>query len=74
MTLQKAIEILTLNINQDAHKMPPDVKDSLAFAIKALYLVQAYHPDIDLSKPLPELSAPLRPGQAAEAVQPLTTE
>ena len=38
MDIEKAIEILQLNLNEGGPKMPADVRDALIMAIKALRL------------------------------------
>lgn len=40
MTLDKAIQIIKLNINQRTPKMPPDVLDALKLSVEAMERVQ----------------------------------
>jgi len=42
MKLEKAIEILDLNIRQRNHRMPPDVFDALKLGKEALKRIQQY--------------------------------
>jgi len=55
MTLDKAIEILDLNVRQRSPQMPPDVKDALKLSIEALKLieVQRFHKELGMYSFLP---------------------
>lgn len=57
ITLDKAREILKLNLHEAGPKMPPDVKDALSLAIAAIEAIQDYRSGVDT-----ELDAPL-PGE-----------
>jgi len=45
MSLEKAIELLDLNLKVAGKSMPPDVKDALALAIAALHSILAQRQD-----------------------------
>ena len=38
--MSKAIEVLDLNVREDRHKMPPDVRASLNLAINCMKTIQ----------------------------------
>jgi len=57
ITLEKAIEVLELNLNEAGKKMPPDVKDSLSLGVEAMKRIRRQR-----SQTIP-INQPLLPGE-----------
>ncbi len=55
ITLEKAIEVLELNLNEAGKKMPPDVRDALSLSVEAMKRIRRQR---SLTIPIPQPPLP----------------